>query len=140
MAVGPHDVFPAPGDAAWRRRQIIGEHRAVTQVNTRPPLPRRVRWRRVGVLAVVASFVGIWGYVMYLSFFVGRQDPRDHLDDTAWIQAAEATCAPTAAAVADEPFANELDSPAERADVLDDATTRLEAMVRRLRPEPARRR
>ncbi len=97
------------------------------------------RRKRIAVLAVVASFVGMWGYVMYLSFFVGRADPRDHLDDEAWVQAAEATCAPTAAAVAREPYANQLDTPAERAAVLDDATAELETMVQRLRalPPPA---
>ena len=99
--------------------------------------PNRVR--RIGVLAVVASFLGIWGYVMYLSFFVGREELRDHLDDEAWVQSAETLCAPTAASVAQEPYANELRSPAERAAVLDDATTDLEAMVQRLRalPPPA---
>ena len=97
------------------------------------------RFRRLGLLAVVASFVGIWGYVLYLSIFVGRAEPKDHLDDTEWVAAAEATCAPTANAIDRLGFASELDTPAQRAEVLDDATARLEAMVRRLRdlPPPA---
>ena len=105
-------------------------------LETEPGAERPRRLRRIGVLAVVASFLGIWGYVMYLSFFVGREDLRDHLDDTAWVASAESACAPTADAIAQEPYANELGSPAARAAVLDDATAKLELMVRRLRALP----
>lgn len=87
---------------------------------------------RVALVLAVASFVGIWGYVLYLSFFVGRADPRDRLSDQEWVRTAEATCAPVADEVERLPFASELESPRERADVLDDATDRLETMVRRL--------
>lgn len=101
------------------------------------PSRRGTGVRRLGVLAVVLSFVGIWGYVLYLSLFVGRADPQDHLDDTAWVASAEATCAPYAAAVADVPYANELDTLHERAAVLDTATDELDEMVDRLRDLPA---
>lgn len=93
---------------------------------------RSSRLRRAGVLAVVASFVGIWGYVLYLSVFEGRAEPRDRLDDTAWTEAAEETCATTRADLARLPYASEVDSLAERADLLDAATDELEVMVRRL--------
>lgn len=93
---------------------------------------RSSRLRRAGVLAVVASFVGIWGYVLYLSVFEGRAEPRDRLDDTAWTEAAEETCAATRADLARLPYASEVDSLTERADLLDAATDELEVMVRRL--------
>ena len=99
----------------------------------------------MGFVAVVLSFVGIWGYVMYLSVFEGRADLRDHLEDTRWVESAEATCVPTAASIERLPFASEIDSLDERADVLDVATGELEDMVRQLRglvppsdPEEAR--
>ncbi len=78
--------------------------------------------RRAGVLVVVASFVGIWGYVMYLSVFEGRAEPRDRLDDTDWTEAAEATCAEFTDDFADLQLASEVDSPEERADLLDAGT------------------
>ena len=116
----------------------MDDHRDVTgAVDTEPPSASppgsRRRLRRFGVLAVAASFVVIWGYVMYLSFVEGRSDPRDELDDTEWVATAEATCAPTAAAVDRLPLASELDSPDERAAVLDSATDELVGMVDRLR-------
>lgn len=102
-------------------------------VDIDPEQRRPSRSKRLGVLAVVASFIGIWGYVLYLSVFVGRADLRDRLDDTDWVESAEATCAPVAASIERLPFASELDTLDERADVLDTATAELEVMVRRLR-------
>ncbi len=90
------------------------------------------RWRRLGVLVVVASFVGIWGYVMYLSIFVGRAEPRDRMDDTGWTEAAEETCAAPAERIAALPKASEVDDPTERADLLDRGTEILGVMVTRL--------
>lgn len=90
------------------------------------------RIRRVGVIAVIASFIGIWGYVMYLSIFVGRAEPRDRLSDRAYAESAETVCAPFRADIDTLPFANELKTPAERADVLDEATSQLEVMVEEL--------
>lgn len=96
------------------------------------PSDRRRGLRRLGVLAVVASFVGIWGYVMYLTFFEGRAEPRDRLDDTTFTAAAEEVCAESVAFFAGLPFANEVASPEERADLLDEASDELEDMVTRL--------
>lgn len=91
--------------------------------------PRTRPWQRILLVLAVASFVGIWGYVMYLSFGPGREAPRDRLDDTAWVARAEAVCAETAEELAQLPFASEVESPAERAAVIDAATDELEPMV-----------
>jgi len=93
---------------------------------------RRRPLRRLGVVAVVASFVGIWGYVMYLSFFEGRVEPRDRLEDTRFTEVAEETCAESVAFFENLPFANEVDTPEQRADLLDRGTDELEVMITRL--------
>lgn len=93
---------------------------------------RRRGLRRIGVLVVVASFVVIWGYVLWLTFVEGRAEPRDRLDDERFTEAAEDTCAPSAARFASLPLASEVDTPEERADLLDEATDELERMVERL--------
>jgi hypothetical protein len=104
----------------------------VSDTGTTEPTARRSPLRRLGVLAVVASFVGIWGYVLFLSFVEGREEPRDRMDDTRWTGAAEETCAEARQVLDDLPFANEVGSPEERADLLDTATDELEVMVTRL--------
>jgi hypothetical protein len=101
--------------------------------HSQPASTRANPLARIALVLAVASFVGIWGYVLYLSFFVGRADPQDRLSDQEWVRTAEATCAPVSDVVEQLPFANELESPRQRAEVLDDATDRLEVMVRRLR-------
>ena len=102
--------------------------------DTESPVPSRARrgLRRFGVAAVVVSFVAIWGYVMYLTFFVGRAEPRDRMDDRRFAAAAEETCAESVAVFESLPFANETGSPEERADLLDEGTDELEVMVTRL--------
>lgn len=126
--------MPALDDGAvWRVGVAVDDHRDVS--DALPPVsnaPRR-SIRRIGVLLVVASFVGIWGYVMYLSFFEGRAEPRDRLDDAQWAAAAEETCAEARSDFGTLPFASELDTPDERAEVLDRVTDELEIMVTRLR-------
>jgi hypothetical protein len=112
----------------------VDDDRAVSDAVEAIPEPGRTNFlRRAGVLLAVVSFVGIWGYVLYLSVFVGRSEPLDHLDDEDWVESAEATCAPVAARLDRLPFAIEMETLDERADVLDLATTDLEAMVRSLR-------
>lgn len=116
----------------------MDDHLAVTDLGDLPSdspatAPRRrFNPRRFGVLVVVASFVGIWGYVLFLTLFAGRAEPRDRLDDTAWTQNAETTCARSTPVFDALPFASELDSPEQRADVLDDGSDELETMVGRL--------
>lgn len=96
------------------------------------PAERRRGLRRLGVIAVIVSFVGIWGYVMYLTFFEGRAEPRDRMGDTRFTAAAEETCAESIPFFEALPFANEVGSPAERGDLLDEASDELEVMVTRL--------
>ena len=69
---------------------------------------------------------------MYLSIFEGRVEPRDRLDDTSWTEAAEATCATSGPVFESLPFASEIDSPLERAEILDPATDELDQMIDRL--------
>jgi hypothetical protein len=88
--------------------------------------------RRIAVLLVVASFVGIWGYILWLTFVEGRAEPRDRLGDTRWTEAAEETCAESTTFFASLPLASEVDSPEERADLLDQATDEVEVLVARL--------
>jgi hypothetical protein len=121
---GP-SAFGAPGR---RRASIVG----VSAAAPSEPEDRRRNLRRLGVLAVVASFVGIWGYVLFLTFFEGRAEPRDRLGDRRFAAAAEETCAESTAAFERLPFASEVDSPEERADLLDEGTDELERMVTRL--------
>src|SRR5690606_21979271 len=49
------------------------------------------RWRPV-IIAVIAAMVAMWGYVVYLAFGPGRQDPPDRLQDPAFAPAAQARC------------------------------------------------
>ena len=104
----------------------------VTDTESPVPSDARRSMRRIGVAAVVASFVVIWGYVMFLTFFEGRAEPRDRMGDTRYTAAAEATCAESSGVFAGLPFANEVDSPPERGDLLDEGTDELEVMVTRL--------
>lgn len=116
----------------WRAGATTGDHRGVSAAAPTEPSDRRRGLRRLGVLAVVISFVGIWGYVMYLTFFEGRAEPRDRMGDTRFTAAAEDTCAESVAFFEQLPFANEVGSPEERADLLDAGTDELEVMVTRL--------
>lgn len=126
----------------------MDDHRGVTDLADTPdeaPGPsagsdrrprKRFNPRRFGVLLVIVSFVGIWGYVMYLTVFEGREEPRDRLDDAVWTTSAEATCARSAPVFDALPFASELASPQERAEVLDDGTAELDKMLGRLESLP----
>jgi len=119
----------APSGVPGPRRATIVD---MPDTSATEPSDRRVGLRRLGVIAVVVSFVGIWGYVMYLTFFEGRAEPRDRMSDTRFTAAAEETCAESIPFFESLPFANEVDTPAERADLLDEASDELEVMVTRL--------
>lgn len=93
------------------------------------PPPRRWRPTRVLVLVVVAGLVAMWGYVVYLAFWEGRQPPVDRIDDPAFAEAAEARCAEALDRVAELPPAQDADSPAERAAVLDEANVTFAVML-----------
>lgn len=82
--------------------------------------------------AVALSVIGVWGYVMYLSVFVGRAEPRERLADETYRTEAEEICAPHRDRIDSLPFASELRSADERADQLDLATDELRVMITRL--------
>lgn len=94
-------------------------------------MPTSRPWTLGRLLAwgVALSVIGVWGYVMYLSIFVGRAEPRERLADEGYREAAEEVCAPHRDRIDALPFASELDSPAERADQLDLATDELRQMI-----------
>lgn len=106
----------------------------MAQIEVDTPPRRTINVVVIGL--IIASFIGMWGYVMYLSFVEGRVEPRDRLTDTTFPIAAEAVCAGPVAAIAALPMANEVQSPEQRADLLDHATVELVAMVAELRRIP----
>lgn len=89
------------------------------------------RWRpsRILILVVVVSLVSMWGYVVYLAFWQGRQPPIDRIDDPAFAEAAEDRCAAAVDRVAGLPAAQETTEPTERAAVLDDANATFAVML-----------
>jgi hypothetical protein len=100
---------------------VVSDPPAVTESGeTNGASPRR-RVRRLMLTGIVLALVAMWGYVLYLAFGPGRQPPVDRLDDPAFAAAAESRCADAVGAVEELPFANELPTATERADVLDQA-------------------
>jgi hypothetical protein len=89
------------------------------------------RWRptRILILVVVAGLVSMWGYVVYLAFWEGRQPPIDRIDDPAFARAAEDRCAEAVDRVAELPAAQESTDPEERAAVLDEANATFAVML-----------
>ncbi len=113
------------GDAARPHR--IGQHRGVTDAASDEHVRRRVH---PGVLAIVIALLAMWGYVVYLAFFVGRGDSPDKIDEPAFIEAAEARCAEALDFVDTLPRADvQATDPAGRADTIVTATDAFEVMV-----------
>lgn len=77
----------------------------------------------------IASFVVLWGYVLYLAFFEGRQPPADRLEDTAFALAAEERCGEALVQVEELPTASDSPTPEGRAVVLDHANDLYEEML-----------
>jgi hypothetical protein len=103
--------------------------RTSTPVGTEPPAPaageaprrRRFTIGRVGAAVVILGILGMWAYVLGLRWTGERDIDRwDVVDDAAWVEAATAACAPTAAELegTDEPEGTS----AERADAIDAVT------------------
>jgi hypothetical protein len=88
-------------------------------------------WRptRILILVVVVGLVSMWGYVVYLAFWQGRQPPIDRIDDPAFAEAAEDRCAEAVDRVTELPAAQETTEPAERAAVLDEANATFAVML-----------
>jgi hypothetical protein len=83
----------------------------------------------VTIAVVVLSMLAMWGYVLYLAFGPGRQPPIDRLDDPAFADAGELLCAGAVADVEELPNAGASATPAERADVVDQADAVYAAML-----------
>jgi hypothetical protein len=95
------------------------------------PTPGARRWTagRIVVTILVIGMVAMWGYVLYLAFGPGRQDPVDRVSDPAFAPAAEARCEAAHAAVDELPSANETPDAQDRADVVEAANAEFESML-----------
>lgn len=94
-----------------------------------PTAPRGGRVLRAFALVTVVSFVGLWGYVLYLAFIEGRQPPVDRLEDPTFALAAEGRCEAAVDEVDGLPPASDASTPEERAVVLDQANGIYETML-----------
>jgi len=81
------------------------------------------------VIVTVALLLAMWGYVLYLAFGPGRQDPLDRLDDPAFATEAQAICEAAHDDVDQLPRAIEAESATERAAIVDEANERFATMV-----------
>jgi len=96
--------------------------------DAKPP-GRPMTLGRIVVIAVVVGLVAMWGYVVFLAFGPGRQPPVDRLEDASFARAAERRCGAAVADVEELPGASEASSAEERADVVEQANGRFEAML-----------
>jgi hypothetical protein len=89
------------------------------------------RWTvgRVLVRVAIVLMVAMWVYVLYLAFGPGRQAPPDRLADPTFATDAQAVCDAAHDDVDELPSAVEADSAAERAEIVDLANQRFEAMI-----------
>lgn len=93
------------------------------------PDARRWTTGRVVVVVLVVAMIGMWGYVLYLAFVPGRQPPPDRLDDPGFATAAQERCAEALDEIAVLPRAVDAATADDRADVVEDANRRLDAML-----------
>jgi hypothetical protein len=93
------------------------------------PTGRRLTPGRLVLVALVIGMLSMWAYVVYLAFGPGRQPPVDRLDDPAFAEAGQDRCAEAIDLIDGLPSATSVGSPAERADVLDQANAELESML-----------
>jgi hypothetical protein len=84
---------------------------------------------RILVTILVVAMVAMWGYVLYLAFGPGRQDPPDRLDDPAFAVAAQVRCGAALTVVDRLPDAVQTHDPAERATVVAEANDAFAAML-----------
>ena len=84
---------------------------------------------RVVVMILVVGMLTMWGYVLYLAFGPGRQDPVDRLHDPRFASAAEARCNEAHDAVAQLPAADQTSDAADRAVVIHQANQTFAAML-----------
>lgn len=95
---------------------------------------RRPGFTVLRVLGVSAMLAIIIFWIWVFSGAPRKQNP-DYLDDRAWVEAAEATCAPVQARVDERALGDELTN-VERADAVDESTAELRAMLEDLSDPP----
>lgn len=92
--------------------------------------PRRFTLGRLLAALVAVGLAGMWGYVwIYHLSGQGERDMPDRLDDLAWTREADQICAAYAERIADLPGAHNAATADERADVIDQATDEIAAML-----------
>ena len=84
---------------------------------------------RALVIVTVVLLLAMWGYVLYLAFGPGRQDPLDRLDDPTFATEAQAICDAAHDDVDQLPRAIEAESASERAAIVAEANERFSAML-----------
>lgn len=92
--------------------------------------------RRIGLLLGIGGFaaMAVFWTLIFTGFFSWRNP--DQLHDEAWVEAARATCKPTADLIDALPRAQTAESPAERAAAVEKGTVAIESMVDDLAANP----
>jgi hypothetical protein len=112
------------------RRQRIETSTASTEL---APLPvPRPWWRRPGGLLLAAVVVGSFLFWIYALSGLAKRDPIDRFGDTAFPRGAEPICRAAMDRLDRLPFAISAETPAERADTVEEANAILAAMVAEL--------
>jgi len=84
--------------------------------------------------AIVVGLLVMWGYVVYLAFFVGRADSPDKIDEVMFVTEAEARCAEALSFVETLPLPEtQAGDPVGRADTVESATAEFDDMAGDLR-------
>ncbi len=98
---------------------------------TGSPAPVKRPWTAGRVLArvAVAAMVGMWIYVLYFAIVVGRQPPRDRLEDPTFAARAQTICDRAHDDVARLPSYDPEDPAAQRAEVVSRANERFATML-----------
>jgi hypothetical protein len=124
---------PASRPASARRARRPAAPAATAPVDDVPTLEdeRRSPWRRVSQGVIAVMLIGI--VVMWLYAFFGDVPSPARLEDRTFPVAAEPICARARAELDALPRAFETPDHRDRADVVDRATSRLDAMVGELR-------
>lgn len=122
------------GSVGWNAAHVVDEALSVSDTPLPPDdadetqEPLAMRWSVGRVLAVV-TMIGI--AVFWAAIFAGlpkRTNP-DYLDDRAFVERTEARCDVLLTDLRELPDGTFIDDHVERAEVLDDATDRVEEMV-----------
>jgi hypothetical protein len=96
-----------------------------------PVVERPKVWTLPRVLTVSITLAIILFWLWIFSGAPRKQNP-DYLEDRGWADRTEATCAATRDRIAELPLPSESKTSAERADVVDQGTDELDAMIERI--------